>query len=151
MIDLLADRRGASVIELALIAPVLCIMLAGVIDLSMGLSSRLSLEQGAYRALERVSVANSAVDFAYLRAEAAEAAGVPEGQVRVENWLECNRVRQGNYDSTCPSGQMTSRYVEITINSTFSPSFPWGPLGRSFGMAPNGRIPVTAVAAVRLR
>lgn len=150
-LGLVGDCRGTSVLELALVAPVLCLMLAGIIDLSMGFSSRLTLEQAAYRALERVTVGGSRDDYSYLRTEAATAAQVPEDQVTVTNWLECNQARQADYDATCQPGQMTSRYVQITIRSTYRPSFGWGPLGERFGQAADGTIPIVAVAAVRVR
>lgn len=148
---LLGDVRGTSVLELALVAPFLCLMLAGMIDLAMGFSARLSLEQAAYRTLERVTVGGTQGDYSYLRSEAATAAQVPEDQVTVENWLECNRVRQQDYEASCPPGQMTSRYIQITIRSTYRPSFGWGPLGQRFGQAPDGTIAINAVAAVRTR
>ena len=151
MRELGADTRGTSVMELALVAPVLCLMLAGIIDLSMGFSSRLTLEQAAYRALERVSVGGVQDDYSFLRAEAATAANVAESQVTVSQWLECNQVRQPAFDGSCPSTQQTGRYVQITINSTYRPSFGWGPLGTRFGQSADGTIPIQAIAAVRVR
>lgn len=146
-----ADCRGTSVMELALVAPVLCLMLAGIVDLAMGFSSRLTLEQAAYRALERVMVGGVQDDYSFLRAEAASAAGVTEDKVTVDQWLECNQVRQPSFSGSCPSGQQTGRYVQITVNSTYRPSFSWGPLGTRFGQSADGTIPIQAIAAVRVR
>ena len=48
------DKRGAVIIELAIVAPVLALMAIGVIDLSNAYSRKLALEQGAQRAIEKI-------------------------------------------------------------------------------------------------
>ena len=48
------DQRGAAVIELALVAPILAVMIIGVVDMSNGYSRKLALEQGSQRAIEKV-------------------------------------------------------------------------------------------------
>ena len=49
-----ADQRGAAVIELAMIAPILAMMVIGIVDMSNGYSRKLALEQGAQRAVEKI-------------------------------------------------------------------------------------------------
>lgn len=144
------DERGASVIEFGLLAPVLALLVVGISDISMGYSAKLTLEQAAYRALEKVAVGTVQPDYNYLKAEAASAAGVPVSAVTVDNWLECNRVRQASFTGVCPNGQMISRYVSIEINWTYDPSFSYGPLARSLGGA-NGMVPIRANAALRIQ
>jgi len=140
------DERGASAIEFGLFAPILAGALMGVTDVAMGYASKLALEQAAYRSLENVQVRPVQTSYSYLQAEAATAAGVPTGQVTVANWLECNRVAQSNYLGTCPSGEETSRYVRVTITSSFRPRF-------SYGVLPtvDGVVPLTASATVRVQ
>jgi Flp pilus assembly pilin Flp len=138
------DQRGASVIEFALFAPILAVMVMGVSDLAMGYSKKLVLEQAAYRSLEKVAVGTVQSDYTFLKAEAATAAGVPVTSVTVDNWLECDRVRQASFTGSCASGQMTSRYVEVSISSTYSPRFNYGPLGGS-------AVPISATAALRIQ
>jgi Flp pilus assembly protein TadG len=53
-IRLLADARGAAVIEMALIAPVLALGVIGIVDVSNAYSRKLALEQGAQRAIEKI-------------------------------------------------------------------------------------------------
>ena len=53
-IRLLRDERGAAVIELALVAPVLALMVIGIVDISNAYSRKLALEQGAQRAIEKI-------------------------------------------------------------------------------------------------
>ncbi|WP_310467629.1 pilus assembly protein, partial [Sphingomonas sp.] len=47
------DERGASVVELALVAPFLAAMLIGMVDMSNGYSDKLQLEQAAQRSIEK--------------------------------------------------------------------------------------------------
>src|SRR4051794_24713583 len=51
---LLRDEGGAAIIELAIIAPVFALMTIGVVDMSNAYSRKLSLEQGAQRAIEMI-------------------------------------------------------------------------------------------------
>jgi Flp pilus assembly protein TadG len=154
LLSLRRDERGTSIIEFAFVAPILALFVMGLVDLSRGVAARASLDQAAYRTLERVTIGGSAAaaqtDYSYLATEAATAAGVPVTNVTVDNWLECNGTRQTDYDSTCPTGQMSSRYVQITIRSSFTPTFSYGPLGRSFYQNVNGSVAITAVHAVRI-
>lgn len=138
------DERGTSVIEVALFAPILGVMVMGVTDLAMGYARKLTLEQAAYRSLEKVAVGSVQSDYSFLRAEAATAAGVPQSSVAVDNWLECDRARQTDFAGSCAAGQMTSRYVQVTINGSYTPRFSLGPLGSS-------SVPLQASAAVRIQ
>lgn len=52
--DILGDRRGAVIIELAFVTPILATMVVGVVDMSNAFSRKLALEQGAQRALEKI-------------------------------------------------------------------------------------------------
>ena len=140
------DRRGASILELGLVLPILMVVLLGLIDVASLYAARMSLQQSAARALERVQVGNSRTDFAFVRTEAATAAGVPESQVAVETWLECNQVRQGTAITDCPAGQQRARYVQVTITSTYDSYFRYSPLGARNSA---GNVPMTARSSVR--
>ena len=124
------DDRGASIIELALIAPILASLLVGMVDLSRAYSHKLLLEQAAQRSLEKVQqyqASSSTPDL--IKAEtvaAAHAAGFTStttADVTVDFWLECNGVRAANYNSVCPDGQDSGRWVSIDLQGTFSPMF----------------------------
>jgi Flp pilus assembly protein TadG len=121
---LLRDERGASVIELALVLPFFASIVVGVTDISRAYSTKLQLEQAAYRAIEKVQQYRSnSSTFDTLQSEAATAAGVPTSQVTVDYWLECNGTRQAVYNSTCSSGQTTGRWIKVDITKTFTPMF----------------------------
>ncbi len=123
-IRLASDQRGTSLIEMALVAPILATMLVGMIDLSRAYSARLQLEQAAQRAIEKVmQYQTQSSTYATLYSEAAVAAGVANTAVTVDFWLECNAIRQGAYDTNCSSGQVYARYVTVSIVKPFRPMF----------------------------
>ncbi|MBW0007155.1 MAG: pilus assembly protein, partial [Sphingomonas sp.] len=51
--SLRADNRGAAVIEMAMVAPVLALCVIGIVDISNAFSKQLSLEQGAQRSFDK--------------------------------------------------------------------------------------------------
>ena len=54
-IRLLTNDRGAAVIEMAMIAPVLALGVIGIVDVSNAYSRKLALEQGVQRAVEKIA------------------------------------------------------------------------------------------------
>jgi Flp pilus assembly protein TadG len=143
------DQRGASVIEFALFAPVLAMMVMGISDIAMGYSRKLVLEGAAYRALEKVAVGSAQTDYSALRTEAATAAGVPESAVTVDNWLACNGTRQTDFVGVCPAGEEIARYVQVNITSSYTPRFNYGPLYQ--GRAVNGVVPISVSTSLRIQ
>jgi Flp pilus assembly pilin Flp len=118
------DERGGSIIELALVLPVLASLLIGMVDISRAYSAKLQLEQAAYRAIEKVQQYQTTTDtYSTLQAEAATAAGVNASAVTVDPWLECNGVRQADYHGVCPNGQVYTRYITVSIQKMFTPMF----------------------------
>lgn len=143
------DQDGTSVIELGLLAPILAVTLMGVTDVSMAYARKIAVEQGAFRALEKVVVGSVQSDYQFLKAEAATAASVPATSVTVTNWLECDQVVQPLWDGECATTQLTARYVQVAISTTYTPMFMEGPLAAT-GNA-NGQIPIVTSAAVRVQ
>ena len=118
------DEQGTSIIELALVAPILAVLTIGIIDLSEGYSQKLRLEQAAQRAIEKVM--NGRADtttITALKNEAAETADVAASAVTTDFWLECNGVRALAYNSTCAAGQTYARYLSVSITKVYTPFF----------------------------
>ena len=118
------EDRGTAVMELALVAPIFATMLIGMVDIGRGYSMKLQLEQAAQSSIEKVM--NGQADknsAAALKTEAATTAGVPEADVIVDFWLECNSARQGSYDTVCADGTVSRRYLTVQITKTFTPMF----------------------------
>ncbi len=149
-ITFLRDESGTSLIEFALFLPVLAAMVMGISDVAMGYAEKLELEAAAYRALEKVAVRTTQSDFTAVGAEAAAEAGVPLSAVTIDTWLECDRARQTDITAPCAAGEETARYISVAIASSYTPTFDYGPLARSFG-GTDGVVPISAFAAVRMQ
>jgi Flp pilus assembly protein TadG len=128
--SLLRDERGASLIEMGLLIPVLSTIVVGVADISRAYSQKLILEQAAYRAIEKVQQYQSTEStYNTLQTEvvsAATSAGftdVTTSSVTIDFWLECNGVRQSTYDSSCSGGQTASRFITVDVPHKFTPMF----------------------------
>ena len=119
------DQSGTSVIELALIMPILLVTFVGIVDCARLISAKLTLQQAAERTAEMATAGGVAsAAFTTLQAEAAAAAGVSTGNVTVTYWLECDGTRQSDFAGSCTSGQQVGRFASISINNTFVPTFP---------------------------
>jgi hypothetical protein len=109
-------------------------------------SAQLSLQQAAARSLERVQVNRANPNFAFIKTEAATAAGVPESQVTIETWLECEYVKQPATTTTCGGSDDAAKYVKVSIASEYDPFFPYSPLGTRNS---SGNVALSAAASVR--
>lgn len=95
--DLLESERGAAVIELALVAPILAVLAIGMVDLSNAYSRKLALEQGAQRAVEKIMQTTE--------------------DETVENTLATEAICQvngTNADGTCKTSPITTSNVTVT-------------------------------------
>ena len=103
--SLARDESGASIIEMAMVMPVLGSLLIGMVDISRAYSAKLQLEQAAYRAIEKVQQYNTTSStYDTLKAEAASAAvaagftNVTDSNVTIDFWLECDGTRAAVYN-----------------------------------------------------
>jgi Flp pilus assembly protein TadG len=104
---LLANERGAAVIEMAMVAPVLALGVIGIVDVSNAYSRKLALEQGAQRAVEKIM--NTTDD------------------TTVENTLT-NEVKcqvNGSTTATTTSGGQTSTTTTCNTSSTQAITVNW--------------------------
>lgn len=147
ILNLSRDERGTSIIELGLVAPILATMFIGMVDLSNAYSMKLELEQAAQRSIEKVMQYNTKFStYDTLQAEAATAASVAPSAVTVTYWHECNGVKQGDYNAVCAVGSTETRYIEVSINKDFTPTF-----GTRFlpGANTNGTLTLNGKAGLR--
>lgn len=128
--SLARDERGTSLIEFGFLAPFLAFMTMGVIDLSRGLAERFALQQAVNRSLELVQARPAVagedatdLDYSFVKTEAAAAAGVPETQVTMTRWLECEGVVQPQVTGVCDDEEDTARYLRVRIVKNFQGQF----------------------------
>lgn len=150
------DERGTSIIELALLAPLLASLVIGMTDISRAASAKLRLEQSAQRAIEKAMNGDKEEElFETLQAEAMAAADVAEDAVEVRYWLECNGVSQNSspssmstdYERVCPDGQSYARYVNVRIEKDYTPMFSSEWLGAN----PDGTFTLIGEAGIRVQ
>lgn len=145
------DEQGAAVVELALAAPMLAVMLIGIVDITNAYSRKLSLEQAAQRGIEKImqTTDDDTVDTAVVN-EIASTAGIPTSQVVMTTRLYCtNRssgaVAEKAFTEDCNGAtEWESRYIEITATDEFTPMFPI-----KFGANASGKYPMKVKVGMR--
>ena len=141
-----ADNRGAAVIELALVAPVLALLTIGIIDISQAFGRKLTLEQAAQRAIEKVmQTTGNTTPEATIKEEAAAQGDVSQDDVVVTYRMECDGVEQADFDTECAPGQAEARWLMVTVSGTYEPMFP----AHYFGNDGNDVYEMTATAGMR--
>ena len=140
------DTRGAAIVEMAMVAPVLATMIIGVVDLSNAFGRKLKLEQAAQRGIEKImnTSANDTVE-ATLQSEAATQAGVPLSNVTVTYRLECNGAVTGG--GSCPAGQTSSQWISVDVVDKYTPLFPI----HLKGINSDGTYHIKATAGMRIQ
>ena len=140
------DDRGAAVIELALIAPMLALMTIGIIDISQAFGRKLTLEQAAQRAIEKVmQTTGDTTPEATIKEEAAAEGDVDEDDVTVSYRMECNGVVQADFDTECAPGETEARWLMVTVAGSYEPMFP----AHYFGNESDKIYHMTATAGMR--
>lgn len=124
------DARGASLVEFALVLPLLVLLVSGIADLGRGLSERFTLQQAVNRSLEllqahppRAGANADSVDYSHLAEQAAAAADVSLDHVTISQWLECDNERQSAFDDSCAADEETARYLRLRIDKDFNGTF----------------------------
>lgn len=153
---LLREQRGAAIIELAIIAPVIALMTVGVVDLSNGFGMKLRAEQAAQRSIEKVmqttgvltvedTIAAEAVcQFNGTNSDGScKTAPLTTGNVTVTHRLECDGVTTTAAD--CTGTQKESRWVRVTVSTDYTPMFPM----HFTGIGSDGKYHIQAVAGMR--
>jgi len=148
------DERGASLVELALMAPILLAFLAGIVDCARLYAAKLSMQQAAERSVEIATAGgiSAASDQALQTIKTnmqndATSAAPAASQVTASLWLECAGVKQNDFNTACNTGDQVARYAAVSITGSYRPAFPY-----LFGsLVSNGRIAVRGAASVRVQ
>jgi Flp pilus assembly protein TadG len=152
------NERGTSTIELAIVAPVLALIVAGVSDIAIAYGRSLELEQAAQRAIEKVMQTTGAdTAEATIKKEAVcqingansdgtcKSGRITTDNVTVTYSLTCNGATVA-YSSDCTTGQTEVRYIQAKVSDTYKPVF-----ARTFGQASDGYYHLDATAGVRVQ
>jgi Flp pilus assembly protein TadG len=144
---LVGDRRGTSVLELGLALPIFMVMIVSIIDVSRLHSRQIALQQAASRAVERIQVLGMQSNYASVEAEAAAAAGVTTADVDIDNWLECGNPPVRTTAERCTGSNVSSRYLQVVIRSSYTPHFGFSPVG---ARQANGSVALSADSVIRV-
>jgi Flp pilus assembly protein TadG len=137
------DERGTSLIEFGFLVPFLALLTMGVIDLSRGLAERFALQQAVNRGLELVqarpavaSATSNDLDYSFVKTEVAAAGKVPQAQVTLERWLECDGGGKLPVTGECTGSQAAARYLKVRVTKNFTGEFYY----KSIPMAASGTL-----------
>lgn len=155
-IKLWQEDRGAAIIELAFVAPVIALMTVGVVDLSNGFGTKLKVEQAAQRSVEKVMQTTGITNVETTIADEAicqfngtfdngdcKTAPLTTANVTVAHSLYCNNVVSTAPD--CTAGQTESRWIKVTVWTDYQPLFPL----HFTGIDANGKYRIQASAGMR--
>ena len=137
LMKLWREDRGAAIIELAIVAPVIALMTVGVVDLSNGFNSKLRLEQAAQRSIEKVmqttgvtSVEDTIVSEAVCQYNGTNEDGtckpapITNANVTVTHSLYCDAATEPTANPDCAPGEVESKWIKVTIWTEYAPMFP---------------------------
>ena len=170
---LAADVRGAAVIEMAMIAPVLALTVIGIVDMSNAYSRKLALEQGAQRAIEKImqTTETSTVETTLTTESVCQVNGmnadntcktspITAANVTVTYRLECKDATGAIVSTStttdsaafddlfCDPSQKEQRYLQVRLTDTYVPLFPIHFLSFDSG---SGGYPISATAGMRTK
>ena len=112
------DRRGNIVIEFALVAPVLFLLLVGMLDLGRFGLQKSAMLQGAQAGGRYALVAYS--ESSNINTTAQNATGLSGVTATNTVFCECVSGTAVSCSTTCGSGQTLKRYITVTTNKAFS-------------------------------
>ena len=134
------DTCGAALVEFAFIAPVLGMMLIGLVDVSMYISSRLTVQRaaragGEYAVLNTYDATKIAGAISAATAQQSAYMSAIEASPAPTKWCACPDAATGLTAKTCgqkcTSGLTAGTYVTANARSTYSTVFAWPGLARS--------------------
>jgi Flp pilus assembly protein TadG len=167
---LFANERGAALVELAIVTPVLVLAIVGTVDISNAFSRKLALEQGAQRAIEKImqTTADDTVEATLAQEAVCQVNGmtgntcnstpVAAADVTVSWRRECTSsgatttatyTSASAFDATaaqCSTGASDAEYLQVTINSSYTPMFPI-----HFASYNGSAYPISATAGMRTK
>lgn len=123
-VHLSRDVRGTTVIETAIVAPVLICMALGGYEVSQMVSRQHDLQNGAADAQQIVQAAASgtSTDVNTIKAVLANTLGIPQNNIDVNKVFRCGTTAT-LVSTQCGSGSYESTYVQVTFRDTYTPTW----------------------------
>jgi Flp pilus assembly protein TadG len=143
------DKRGTAVIETAVVATCLSILIMGTVDVARFGAQHLRDQQGVNRGLEMVMMGGPSTSTTTVQSEVSTQTGVPIANITVTQSQTCAGVAQTTYGVTCTSGQEARKFYTITVNDTFTPTFALGTVARAL-RGGGSTIAITKTGVIRI-
>ncbi|TGP57425.1 pilus assembly protein [Mesorhizobium sp. M2D.F.Ca.ET.223.01.1.1] len=122
----LGNRSGAAAVEMALVTPVLCAALLGIVDGWSYVSNSLSMRAGVKTAANLV-LAGSSNDSATQAAALASWEKKPtDAAVTVNRVFKCGTTVVASASTMCAGSKVPTIFVEIQASGTWTPPFIFG-------------------------
>ncbi len=127
--QIVADQRGSTLIETALVAPALLVMALGTYDAGQMIAQQHRLQSGAADVESIVlAVANgTATDVSAIRTALVNSLELNASKITVERVYRCNAQDSLSSQASCGNGQRMSTYVRVTFVDTYTPT--WNDFG----------------------
>jgi len=119
------NRSGAAAVEFALVLPVLCAALLGIVDGWSYVSNSLSMRAGVKTAANLVLAGSSDDSGTQAAALASWERKPSDAQVTVSRVYRCGTTVV-DQATLCPGPRVNSVYVQIQASGTWSPPFVFG-------------------------
>jgi Flp pilus assembly protein TadG len=124
LVRLPRDKRGTTVIEVAIIAPVLIILALGGFDVSRMVARQHELQAGAADAEQIVLAAASgtSTDVNTIKSVLANTLGIPNdsSHISVTKLFRCDTATSLS-SATCGSGSYQSTYLQVIFQDSYAP------------------------------
>lgn len=146
---LTAEARGVALVETALVAPFLAVVIMGTVDTARYGAAKLKIQQAVNRGLEMSLMGGSSLSATDIQTQAALQANIPTSSVTITQTRECAGTVT-SWGSSCTTGQETACYTQIRVSTTFTPTFVLGSLARMLGNS-NGDVPISATGVIRIQ
>src|SRR5579884_1294651 len=131
---LLGEERGVSAIEFGLIAPVIAVLIIGIIDFGMGLWRQMEIANAAaagaaYAAANGWNSTTGGIDGAVTSATSLPSSSITVSVNDWPNWCGCPNTSSGITSATCGSdcsdGSLAGHYVIVSASIPYSTILPW--------------------------
>jgi Flp pilus assembly protein TadG len=130
--DLARETRGTAVIETAVVATCLSILVMGTVDVTRYGAAILNVQQGINRGLELAMMGGPNTSTTTIQSEVSTQTGISTSNITVSQSQTCAGTT-ATFGSSCTSGQETRKFYTIAVTTTFTPTFALGVIARRLG------------------
>ncbi|MFC3068851.1 TadE/TadG family type IV pilus assembly protein [Phenylobacterium soli] len=121
---LLGDRRGAAAVEFALVAPILLLLMAGLVDGSRLIAASMQVNSAAQAGAD-FALRNGWNQAGTAAAVSAAASGLDAPGVALSQGCVANATLTAAAGATCPDGRAPGRYVTVTASAPYRSVMRW--------------------------